>query len=225
MPRLVEPEILDQLPAENPEARASRSDLTRINRLMGHARLLRRALPSHATCVVDLGAGDGTLLLDMIQRRPAIIERVVLVDQQQVVDETTLAQFRREGIEAEIVVADVFEWLDQFRRQQPTAMIANLFLHHFQDAELKTLFDLICRSCDAFLGCEPRRGAWPAFAVSLLAVIGCNRVTRHDARLSVRAGFRNHELSALWPDHESWDIQELEAGLFSHFFAASKKRT
>src|SRR5688572_12555066 len=142
MPRLVEPEILDQLPAENPEARASRSDLTRINRLMGHARLLSRAVPPLATCLVDLGAGDGTLLLEVVRGRSANIERVVLVDQKRVVDETTLVQFRREGIEAEVVVANAFEWLDQFRRQQPTAVIANLFLHHFQTTELKALFDL-----------------------------------------------------------------------------------
>ena len=44
MERCVEPEMLDRLPAADPEAIRSRSDLRRVNRLMGHAGIIRRAL-------------------------------------------------------------------------------------------------------------------------------------------------------------------------------------
>jgi hypothetical protein len=221
MPRVVEPEILDELPAEAPEARRSRGDLVRVNALMGHAQLIRRALPDHVTHVVDLGAGDGTLLLKMLGRDAKKVRHVTLVDRQRIANEATVAQFRRLEVSAEIVVADVFSWLRGSAVRRP-AIIANLFLHHFETPALRELLTQAANRCDTFIACEPRRGAWPAFAASLLGLIGCNRVTRHDARISVRAGFRSRELTALWPDKPNWRIEEREAGLFSHLFTARR---
>jgi hypothetical protein len=62
----------------------------------------------------------------------------------------------------------------------------------------------------------------PLFFSRLLRVIGCNDVTRHDATISVRAGFSGEELSALWPDKQNWQLTERRAGLFSHLFIAQK---
>ncbi|MFS8137957.1 MAG: hypothetical protein ACMG50_07525, partial [Thermomonas sp.] len=64
MPRIVEPELLDQLPANDPRAIRSRSDLRRINWLMGTTGLLANALdPLLANRpdahIIELGAGDG----------------------------------------------------------------------------------------------------------------------------------------------------------------------
>jgi hypothetical protein len=42
----------------------------------------------------------------------------------------------------------------------------------------------------------------------------------HDAEISVRAGFRDSELSALWPSDARWQLNEQRAGLFSHRFVA-----
>jgi hypothetical protein len=221
MSRVVEPEILDDLPVQAPEARRSRGDLVRVNALMRHAHHIRRALPGHVTRIVDLGAGDGTLLLNMLENDPGRVRHVTLVDRRPVADETTIAQFRRLEVAVDIIVADVFDWLRGSTVHRP-AIIANLFLHHFQTPALQELLGLAARRCDIFIACEPRRGTWPAFAASLLGVIGCNRVTRHDARISVRAGFRGSELAALWPETAGWQIQEREAGLFSHLFTARR---
>jgi hypothetical protein len=57
----------------------------------------------------------------------------------------------------------------------------------------------------------------------LLWAIGCNSVTRHDALVSVRAGFSGDELSALWPDKKNWQLTERRAGPFSHLFIAQRK--
>jgi hypothetical protein len=58
----------------------------------------------------------------------------------------------------------------------------------------------------------------------LLWGIGCNSVTRHDARVSVRAGFRDQELSALWPAQSGFELAEFSGGYASHLFVAVKRR-
>ena len=75
MQRQLTPELLDELPADDPRAVHSRGDLRRVNRLMGNADIMARALldlpggtgPSGLVgqapallSVVELGAGDGT---------------------------------------------------------------------------------------------------------------------------------------------------------------------
>ena len=71
--------------------------------------------------------------------------------------------------------------------------------------------------------CEPRRGGWPLAASRMLGLIGANAVTRHDAAVSVRAGFQGGELSALWPADPRWRFREHRAGFFSHLFLAQRK--
>ena len=81
----------------------------------------------------------------------------------------------------------MFDWLAS--ANSADAIFANLFLHHFHDEKLAELLRLIAKRTDLFFACETRRD-WPSFAVTrLLGLLGCNSVTRHDARLSMRAGF------------------------------------
>ena len=104
-------------------------------------------------------------------------------------------------------------------------IVANLFMHHFEGAQLARLLAAIAQRCDNFFACEPRR-AWLALAGShLVGAIGANAVTREDAVLSVHAGFRGAELSALWPGRAAdWRLREYPAGLFSHCFVAERVR-
>jgi hypothetical protein len=222
MTRVVEAEILDQLPSADEAAVRSRRDLARLNALMGHARLIRKHLTPDISRIADLGAGDGTLLLNVL-RRGCPVREVVLVDQQRIVTDSTLAAFKNIGVEPTIAVADVCEWLAKTPIVPHTALVTNLFLHHFNPPQLARLLELASAKCDLLIACEPRRGAWSQLAASLVGLIGCNRVTRHDAVVSVRAGFRDHELSALWPDRAKWQIEECSAGLFSHLFVARRR--
>src|SRR5881396_466306 len=110
MTRVVEPEYLDELPAAAKEAQRSRSDLVRINTLMGHARLIRKSLhQSSVRRVIDLGAGDGTLLASALQHDFPNIDEVILVDRQAIVSERALGAFQESGIRATIVESDVFQ--------------------------------------------------------------------------------------------------------------------
>jgi hypothetical protein len=102
-------------------------------------------------------------------------------------------------------------------------VVANLFLHHFQDVRLAELLSAVASRTRVFVAIEPRRAPWPLITCRWLWAIGCNSVTRHDAAISVRAGFSGRELSALWPADPGWELTERPTGLFSHLFVARRR--
>ncbi len=232
MDRAVEPELLDDLPSGDPQAVGSRADLRRLNLIMGHAGILSRVCRHHLAQnsfssrplrLVELGAGDGTLLLQLARRWSAlgVTAHVTLVDRQELVSAKTHREFGALNWSVESVSADVFTWLEQ---PSPTVdvMLANLFLHHFSDDRLAVLFQLAAARTNLFVACEPRRSPFALTASRWLWLIGCNATTQHDAVVSVRAGFAARELSALWPSTTAWTTREQSAGLFSHCFVAKQ---
>jgi SAM-dependent methyltransferase len=222
--RRLEGEWLDELPAEDPRARRSRSDLRRVNGLMGNARIvvsaLRRGPDGYPRSVVEIGAGDGAFALRLARLMGARDMTVTLVDRQDIVGDATRAAFERVGARVHAERADIFAWLEG-PGERVEAIVANLFLHHFDDAGLSRMLALIARRASTFVACEPRRCAIALAGARMLGAIGCNDVTRHDSVASVRAGFRGRELSALWPAGP-WTLREESRGLFSHLFAATR---
>ena len=99
-------------------------------------------------------------------------------------------------------------------------VIANLFAHHFHDLKLAALLSGVARHAQVFIAVEPRRSFWALGFSRLVGLVGCNRITRHDAPVSVRAGFSGSELSQLWPYAADWHLEERRAGPFSHLFMA-----
>ncbi len=229
MQRCLEPELLDELPAAHPQAIRSRGDLRRVNGLMGHAGLLSRALTTGAgqtplRRIIELGAGDGTFLLRWAESlaRGGQPTEVQLVDQQDIVSAETRRAFSALGWNVEVVPADVFDWLARPASARSDLLVANLFLHHFPEARLGELFRRAAERTNLLVACEPRRSSLALAAARLLGAIGCNAVTRHDAVISVRAGFADQELSALWTARDNWRLTEQPAGLFSHCFIARR---
>lgn len=235
MRRVVEPEWLDTLAPENPRAIRSRADLRRLNRLMGTQWLLGESLHpmlegSAPIRLVELGAGDGTMLLRLARHRARLPPITLgLLDRQPVVSTTTLAGYRALGWEVEVIAADVLDWLAPSSTGTGAGVaaspiiVANLFVHHFDGPQLQALLNGIARHAHAFVCLEPRRSSLALLGSRLLGVIGCNDVTRHDAVASVRAGFNAQELSAQWPDPNAWVLHESAAGLFSHRFHATRR--
>lgn len=232
MRRHVEPELLDDLPSADPDAVDSRADLRRLNRIMGHAGIFARALRpalthpparSRPLRIVELGAGDGTLMLRLARGWAAlgVSAQVTFIDRQDLVSPESRRAFASLGWSVESVATDVFTWLEQ---PAPVAdvMLANLFLHHFAEEQLATLLRLAAARTNLLIACEPRRSQVALTACRLLWLIGCNRVTQHDAAVSVRAGFNGRDLSTLWPRGSEWQLSEQPAGLFSHRFVAQR---
>ena len=221
--RVIEPEWLDELPAGDPRAQRSRRDLTRINAIMGNGFIVARELQRlRPRSIAEIGAGTGTFLMKRLDRiAPAVTPgEVVLVDRQAIVADETLEGFAGAGWRAQARAADVFDWLSDPATPVFDVIVANLFLHHFETPRLARLLALVARRARAFVACEPRRSTLALAGARALGIIGCNDVSRHDAVVSVRAGFGAGELSALWPAEGAWILEERARGLFSHSFVA-----
>jgi hypothetical protein len=229
LPRRVEPEMLDLLPQADPRAIRSRQDLRRINRVMATRSILCRGIDAatrgRPPCrIVELGAGDGTLLLWLGRRHAAKWPRVeaTVVDRQDLVTPETRQGFAVLGWTLRVVARDVFDWVDETDPVPYDLSLANLFLHHFSGEALSRLLSGIAARSAAFVASEPRRAATALLGSHLVGLLGCNAVSRNDAVLSVHAGFRDAELTAAWPETHSWQIDEYAAGLFSHCFLATR---
>lgn len=216
------PEILDGLAPDDPRAIRSRRDLARINAVMRQPAIMARHLArlDRPKVLADLGGGDGRFLLAVAKRLarrwPGVT--ALVCDQADIVNAQTRAAFTALGWDCHTRQGDIFQTL-------PAAdiVMANLFLHHFDDAQLTRLLALAAPQTRAFVACEPRRSGFALLGARLVGLLGANDVTRHDAVASVRAGFRDLELAALWP-HDSrarrWQLTETSAFPFSHVFVA-----
>lgn len=248
--RVIVPEVLDGLAANDPEAQRSRRDLQLVHRVMGtRVTLLRalRALPirrfgTRPLQVLELGAGDGSLMLGVARHLqlewPAVA--LTLLDLQDLLTPATTADYAAVGWQVQAQVGDALAWAqddakgtDALPHSAPRwdLIIANLFLHHFHAAQLTLLLSAITARSEHFFACEPRRAGLALAGSHLIGALGVNAVTREDAVLSVCAGFRDTELSALWPTNvhgssaqwqSQWQLREYSAGLFSHCLLASR---
>jgi hypothetical protein len=142
---------------------------------------------------------------------------LVILDRQNIVTEKTRAEFAALDWHCENLQGDIFETLPQI---EPDIVTANLFLHHLDDAALRRLLVLVASRSRAFVACEPRRSAFALLGARLVFALGANDVTRHDAVASVKAGFRDMELSMLWPRERRWIRREHGEFPFSQLFYA-----
>ncbi len=184
--RIVIPELLDHLPADDPEALRSRRDLRRINFLMGNERWVCRTLtrfPTEANRgIVEIGAGDGILCDKLSLRFPrAPVAAYDLAPRPTNLD--TRVVWHR---------GDLFE---ATAPERGGVLVANLFLHHFEKTDLHTLGRWM-GNFDVLIFNEPDRSRTPHLLGRLLHP-WINRVTRHDMHVSIDAGFTAGEIATL----------------------------
>jgi hypothetical protein len=228
--RVVETELLDELPVRDPRALRSRRDIHRLNAFMGNAGImaaeLKRIFSRHLSFrLMEIGGGDGDFLLRVARRvrgKWRGVEATVL-DREDLLETETQRQFADIEWQTRSLHRDVFQWVSEAVTENDGAILSNLFLHQFDDGQLRELLRGIAGKTRVLVAVEPRRSRWALFSSYFVGLLGCNDVTRHDARVSVRAGFAGHELSALWPDPDNWELTERSGGWFSHVFIARRK--
>jgi len=211
--RQLVPELLDALPASDPEAVHSRRDLRRINTLMGNTRWFLRSLTSlidSGDSTLELGAGRGDLAealsrqgvpVDALDRCPPSIEW----------------PSTRSWHEADALKFNDYSLY--------SVVIGNLIFHHFSTTELAVLGAKFNRSARLIVACEPARYRCFQLLFAIIApLIGANHVTRHDANVSVAAGFRGDELArALGLEPAVWECQ-ISTSVFGAYRLIARRR-
>jgi SAM-dependent methyltransferase len=197
MQRTLQPELLDSLPPQHPDALHNRRDLRLTNRIMGTHRWLARTLPPllrpHEH-VLELGAGTGELGLRLARAGVAV-------------DGLDLWPRPRDWPPARRWFTDDLRSFAGYGDY--AAIVGNLIFHQFQDAELAALGARLRARARVIIACEPVRRRSSQFLYrSLGPLFGANHVSLHDAHVSIAAGFRGDELPRrLGLGPEDWTVQ------------------
>ena len=212
MPRTLTPELLDTLPADHPDALHSRRDLRLINRLMGNHRWLARTLPPllrPGELALELGAGTGEL-------SARLTARGVTVDGLDFLPRPAAWPAARAWHRADLLA---------FAGYAPyAAVVANLIFHHFTDAQLAALGTRLRATARVIIANEPARSPRSQKLFATLApLFRANRVTLHDAHVSIAAGFLAAELPrALGLDSATWHCRVTTSALGAYRLIATR---
>lgn len=221
--RLVEPEILDSLPHDHPDALASRGDIRFLNTVMGNFRWIRKELGQNARPaekVVELGAGDGSLVRYVARTHAALAKGWTGLDFAPSPGPALLpvgAGWLQGDFLADGAAADAVRGAD--------IVVANLILHHFQDDQLALLGRRLHRA-RLLLISEPARHPSHLWKGRLLnAVLSFNHVTMFDMARSIQAGFKVGELPRLLRlDEKVWTVQESTSQLGAYRLVAVRRK-
>ena len=196
MKRTCEPELLDVLPHDHPDAVHSRRDLRLVNRFMMNFRWFRRTLPGLVRAgepVLEIGAGTGEL-------GQALNQRALEVDGLDICPRPPSWPASRAWHRADLTTFGGYGAYP--------VVIGNLIFHQFKDAQLAALGAVLGRSARVIVASEPsRRRLSQRMMAAFAPLFGANHVTLHDARVSIAAWFLGDELPrALGLLPGEWDV-------------------
>lgn len=197
MQRILQPELLDSLPHDHPDALHNRRDLRLINLILGNHRWLARTLRTElrrAETVLELGAGTGELGL-RLARNGVAVDGLDLWPRP--ADWPAARAWHRADLRT-------FEGYDRY-----SAVAGNLIFHQFSDDDLGAVGARLARSMRLIVACEPvRRRSSQVLYRALAPLFGANHVSLHDGHVSIAAGFREAELPrALGLDAAEWHVR------------------
>ena len=184
--RVVLPEMLDALPADDPRARKARHELDLFNLLMGNHSWIEQQVarfrePDHR--LLEIGAGSGTLGKRLVQRNVWPEFSLIGMD--------TTPRPLAWPLHAEWVQGDVL----QEPLPDAEVVVVNLLLHQFTDAQLAAFGRAVPRCCHTLIAVEPLRSRAALVMGRMVAWLSrASTVTRYDMVASLHAGFRGNEL-------------------------------
>jgi 2-polyprenyl-3-methyl-5-hydroxy-6-metoxy-1,4-benzoquinol methylase len=202
----LEEERMERAGCDPEEVAAALRDIAAVNRRLGGARALLRALDPHVVAappdgdveILDVGTGGADLAVAMeaFGLRRGRTVRVTAVDR----DPAAIRVAARAAAatrHVRVVLADARAL--PFEAKSFDVVCASMFLHHFGNEDAATLLGSLLRLARrAVIVNDLERGVLPWLFIALAA-----RVTRrsplfvHDAPLSVRRGFTPGELLAI----------------------------
>jgi hypothetical protein len=183
MKRELQPELLDSLPPDHPDALHNRRDLRIINRVLGNYRWFARTLADHLrppAPVLEIGAGTGEL-------GEQLAARGIASDGLDLWPAPPRWPAGRRWHRADLMT---FGGYDEY-----PVIIGNLVFHQFNAGQLAELGENLRRSATMILACEPLRQRRSQVLFATIAPwLGANHVSLHDGHVSIAAGFRGDEL-------------------------------
>lgn len=210
--RVVEPELLETLPDDHPDAIRGREDLLLVNGIMGNHRWIERTLQRYyqpGWRITEIGAGDGALSCRLWQKGLCESKDLHAFD--------LAARPVSWPADARWTQGDLFE--------QPLpdteVLIANLFLHHFKDPQLTVLGSRLSNKTRLILAAEPARYRMHTILGRLFCSIAeLHPITRYDMQVSIRGGFRSRELVTALGLGPEWECQTHDTLLGGNRFLA-----
>jgi len=214
MPRVVNPEILDSLPDSSPLAQRIRRDIARFNRLMGNFRWICQQvdrIPMEKPHLLELAPGSGDLCSELFHLRPQL--HYLGID--------LCRRPQHIPADARWVQRDL---LDYTPNQPIDVVVGSLILHQFADDEIKRIADRWLPSANHLIFCEPSRRNHCIAGARLSRLIGMHPISVRDAVTSIRAGFREDELTQLLGiSRNEWQIHVEESFLGAYRFHAVRR--
>jgi len=196
--RVLQPELLDSLAPDDPDAIRARDEMVQVNGIMGNHRWIERMIRRHGQStwrIAELGAGNGALSIRLLNAGLCGADDLHAMD--------LAPRPANWPATAKWSCGDV---LNQ-TLPESEVVIANLFLHHFTSEQLRALGSRISSSTRLLIAAEPAR----LWIHTLLGRLFCelaelNHVQRHDMQASIRAGFRGDELRVALGLDEKWQV-------------------
>ncbi len=178
--------------------------------------------------ILDVGTGSADIPLAIARwaRSAGLALRITAVDRHPVTCDLARAYLREHGGEAasdiEIVEADALRLMDHFDAGSFDYAHAGLFLHHLADIEVMTVLRIMDRlSVRGMIWNDLVRVPLPRLMLCPV-LIGAPAMIRHDALVSVQAGFTRREAIDL-AQRAGWRQPRWRRHLIHRFTLVSEK--
>ncbi len=203
--RVLTHELMDDPAVDREALKGALGYIRAVNRLLGGQSALLMHLqrwskawsPGQTVTLLDIATGSADLPVAALKWASAagFNLRITAVD----VHDTTLALAQehvgREGFSGQIDLAklDARKLTDRYPPGSFDYVHAGLFLHHLPEIEILTVLSIMERLSKRALIWNDLVRSRPGYAFITLATLGQPEIIRHDARVSVLAGFTRRE--------------------------------
>lgn len=200
MDRIVKPEKLDSLLPFDPEAVSSRKDLRVFNAYLGTMGWFAGKVLGdigEEDHVLEIGAGEGTLIHSLHDRARGSGSHAA---DWTALDLLPVFRGKRPGVS--YIVEDLLRFSGY---GEATVVIGNMILHQFEEEALVDLGRQISARARLLVFQEPARSRF-VHTLCRCFSFAMSSATRHDAPVSIEAGFRGSEIPrALGLSPLDWD--------------------
>lgn len=200
------PEIMDDFHMEGDHLRQTLDEIAGINQLLGGNRItvqgvrqLLQSIPIDKTVsIADLGCGNGDMLrtLALKCRKEGRAVKLTGIDANRFTIDHAIA-LSKDYPEITYHCADIFS--EEFAQSKYDIVLCTLTLHHFTEAEMKSLLQLLLGNTRIGIVINDLHRSRIAYYLFCLFsfVWGLGPMAKEDGRISILRGFKRKELIAL----------------------------